>query len=135
MKLDNVFGIQEQALTVWSQRNEILASNIANAETPGYKAKDLDFRAMLKQQTQSPMTSKSVTHDYARHIHIGRASANQASPDGYVQERDAVQASEDGNTVDIHKEQVEYAKNLAYFEATTNFLNSRIKSIEQALGK
>ena len=138
MKLDNVFGIHEQALQVWSQRNELLASNIANADTPNYKARDIDFRAVLQQETaqvKPKNASSGAMPDNARHIRFGEALSKPKSAGGYVQFRDAVQASEDGNTVDIHNEQMEYAKNLAYFEATMNFLNGKIKGIEQALGK
>jgi len=131
MILDNVFGIHEQAMKVWSQRNELLASNIANADTPGYKARDINFKEMLKDQTvNSP--KMDIARSYSKHIQAGKS---EMSTQQFVYERDAIQASQDGNTVDIYKEQLEYAKNLAYFEATTNFLNGKISGIKTALGK
>jgi len=131
MILDNVFGIHEQAMKVWSQRNELLASNIANADTPGYKARDINFKEMLKDQSVSA-PKMDIARPYSRHIQAGKS---EMSTQQYVYERDAIQASQDGNTVDIYKEQLEYAKNLAYFEATTNFLNGKISGIKTALGK
>ena len=55
MKLDNAFGIHEQALRVRTQRAEVLANNLANADTPGFKARDVDFQNMLKQQMVQPV--------------------------------------------------------------------------------
>ena len=134
MIFDSPFGIHEQALKVFTQRNEVLASNIANADTPGYKARDVNFQEMLKDQKDKPPTME-VAKSYSRHIQAGQARQNFIPTEQYVFERQATQASEDGNTVDINKEQLEYAKNLAYFEATTRFLNGKISGIKTALGK
>ncbi len=59
MKLDNVFGIHEQALKLRSRRAELLASNLANADTPGFKARDFDFHKVLKGQFKYPETQVS----------------------------------------------------------------------------
>ena len=138
MNLGNAFGIHEQALKVWSDRNEVLASNLANASTPGYKARDIDFREVLGQykKANAVQQANNVTKEHARHLQAGRTlTANGVDPMSYVKFRNGVQASEDGNTVDVHSEQLEYAKNLAYFEATMNFLNGKISGIKTALGK
>lgn len=139
MNLGNAFGIHEHALKVWSDRNEVLAANIANADTPGYKARDIDFKEVLgqyKKAAAGAANAQPVAHDFSRHIQAGRALGNAAADTAnYVKFRNGVQASEDGNTVDIQTEQLEYAKNLAYFEATMNFLNGKISGIKTALGK
>jgi flagellar basal-body rod protein FlgB len=142
MNLGNAFGIHEQALKVWSDRNELLASNIANADTPGYKARDIDFKEVLGQYSKAARAAgaankaQSVPQDNARHYRAGEAlGVKHIDTQSYIKFRNGVQASEDGNTVDIQTEQLEYAKNLAYFEATMNFLNGKISGIKTALGK
>ena len=126
MKLGNVFGIHEQALLVRTQRNEMLASNIANADTPNYKARDLDFREVLKKQAVQPVTLKATQ---AGHMQPGQGPV---SPQ-FIKYRTVSQPSLDGNTVDIQQEQIQFAANSAQFEATMRFLNGKIQGIEKAL--
>ena len=101
--IDRAFGIHGQALEIRSQRLELLASNIANAATPGYKARDLDFRAAL----------------------AGQADA--------VRYRVPVTSSLDGNTVELATEQTQFAQNAIQYRTTLGFLNGRIGGIMQAL--
>jgi flagellar basal-body rod protein FlgB len=96
---ENVFGIHEQALLVHGQRLGVLAANLANADTPGYKARDIDFGAVLAHtqgETQMPL---QVTH--AAHITFDTADA----PLGDLKYRNPYQASLDGNTVEMPVEQ------------------------------
>ena len=130
MKLGNVFGIHEQALLVRAQRNEMLASNIANADTPNYKARDIDFREVLKKQSVQPVSLKATQ---AGHIQPG-VGLNGISPQ-FVKYRTVSQPSLDGNTVDVQQEQMQFATNSAQFEATMRFLTGKIQGIEKALGK
>ena len=126
MKLGNVFGIHEQALRVRAQRNEMLAANIANADTPNYKASDLDFREVLKKQAVQPVTLNATQ---TGHIQPPQGSV---APQ-FIKYRTVFQPSLDGNTVDIQQEQVQFAANTAQFEATMRFLNGKIQGIEKAL--
>ena len=126
MNLDNVFGIYEQSLRLRNQRTEILASNIANADTPGYKAKDIDFRSVLKQQTVQPSRLQATNPKHFQNAEIGKSTA-------YVQFSNSGQPTLDGNTVDVQQEQLKFASNSARFEATMRFLNGKITSIEKAL--
>lgn len=128
MKLGNAFGIHEQALLVRTQRNELLASNIANADTPNFKARDIDFREVLKKQTVQPVSLKATQ---SGHIQPG-GGLNGISPQ-YVKYRAVAQPSLDGNTVDVQREQINIASNSAQFEATMRFLTGKIQSIEKAL--
>ena len=126
MKLDDVFGIHEQALRLRGQRSEVLASNLANADTPGYKARDFDFQAMLRKEMQPPVRLAS-THSG----HIKTDSAVVASTQmGY---RIPQQPSLDGNTVEVEREQTEFSANAMRYQASLRFLDGRIKGLMLAI--
>ena len=110
---DNIFGIHGTALALRSQRLNMLASNIANAGTPGYKARDLDFDKAMQ------MTSEGQS------LHKVMSNAS-----GY---RTPLQPSSDGNTVELSTEQTLFAENAMHYRTTLSFLESRVKGITRAL--
>ncbi|MFW2830475.1 flagellar basal body rod protein FlgB [Sphingomonas sp. ID0503] len=110
---DDIFGIHGKALELRSQRLGLLASNIANAATPGYKAKDIDFTAALDQATRS-------------------GDVNAAS-ERNTMFRVPLQPSLDGNTVELNTEQTEFAENAVAYQTTLSFLNGRINTLTRAL--
>jgi flagellar basal-body rod protein FlgB len=112
---DALFGIHGAALQLRSQRMAMLASNIANAGTPGYKARDIDFTKALDAATGS---NKSAAMDAAN---------------GAVQYRVPVQTSLDGNTVELATEQTQFAENAVAYKSTLSFLQNRIDMVMQAL--
>ena len=114
MSNDSLFGVHGQALAVRSQRMGVLASNIANASTPGYKAKDIDFRAAL-QGIEAP------------------GGSSDAAIDGATLFRIPQQSSQDGNTVELATEQTAFAENAVAYQTTLSFLNGRIGQITRAL--
>ena len=126
MKLDDVFGIHEEALRVRARRSEVLASNLANADTPGYKARDFDFQAMLRKEIQDPVRLAS-THPGHLHSDRGLVAATQMAY------RIPQQASLDGNTVEIEREQTEFSANAMRYEASLRFLDGRIKGLLTAI--
>ena len=126
INLDKHFGVHAQAMQLRSQRNEVLATNIANADTPGYKARDLDFNAVLR-QTQSGGDGLRITH--VRHLGVNGASPGQAQ----LMYRLATQPSQDGNTVDVQQEQAAFAENAVRYQASLEFLNSRIRGLLTAI--
>jgi flagellar basal-body rod protein FlgB len=126
MKLDNAFGIHEQALRVRARRAEVLASNLANADTPGYKARDFDFKAMLSQQLNEPVRL-AATHKG----HIRTDGATVAATQ--MMYRRPQQPSVDGNTVEVEREQAEFSANAMRYEATLRFLDSKVKGIRRAI--
>ncbi|MDJ0739303.1 MAG: flagellar basal body rod protein FlgB [Gammaproteobacteria bacterium] len=126
MKLDNVFGIHEQALQLRSRRSEVLASNLANADTPGYKARDFDFAAMLRKEARPPVRLVST---HARHIQAD-SGVVAVSQMGY---RVPQQNSLDGNTVEVEREQAEFSANAMRYQATLRFLDSRVKGLKLAI--
>ena len=115
---DGLFGIHGKALALRSQRLSLLASNIANASTPNYKARDIDFDAALK---EAPAQSDR-----------GPADVGQAVDDamGY---RVPLQPSLDGNTVELSTEQTLFAENAVKYRTTLSFLEGRINTINRAL--
>lgn len=114
---DGLFGVHGKALALRSQRLDLLASNIANASTPGYKARDIDFEAALKEATDK---SESV------------ADTSKAAKDalGY---RIPLQPSLDGNTVELSTEQNLFAENAVKYRTTLSFLEGRINTLTRAL--
>lgn len=124
--LDNFFGLHAQSLQLRGQRHELLASNIANADTPGYRARDLDFSAALQQAQGQGGSTLARTH--SRHM-----SVNGQGADANVVYRTAVQPSQDGNTVDVQMEQAAFAENALRYQASLEFLNGRIRSLMTAI--
>lgn len=107
--IDSLFGIHASALKLREQRMSMLASNIANAATPGYKARDIDFSSALQM-----------------------AEGGQ-SPEAAIRYRIPVQPSLDGNTVELATEQTAFAENALAYRSSLSFLNGRIGTITRAL--
>ncbi|MFT5888467.1 MAG: flagellar basal-body rod protein FlgB [Zhongshania sp.] len=132
INFDKALGIHEQALQLRQKRNEVLAANIANADTPGYKAQDLDFRALLSQSVGSgdqPQLALKVTN--AGHQRIGNGGADALSAS--LKYRMPYQPSSDGNTVETHVEQAEFADNAMRYQATLQFLGSRLSGMKSII--
>lgn len=123
--LDSYFGVHGQALELRSKRLELLASNIANAATPGFKARDIDFAAQLK-QAQSGAGNIAATGPG----HIGQG---QMGGRGDVLYRVPVQSSLDGNTVELSVEQTKFGENAVQYQTTLSFLNGRINTLMRAM--
>jgi len=102
---------------------EVLARNIANADTPNYKAQDVDFKAMLKE----------VNKEYLNATHDKHYAALADAPDNGMRFRVPFNSSFDGNTVEINVEQAQYGKAASDYQATLQFLENRIGSIRKAL--
>ncbi len=127
--LDKSLGIHADALRLRAYRSNILASNIANADTPGYKARDIDFKSILSRQvTPSGVEPISMRNTHAGHIQIGQPMAGAD-----LQYRNPLQASMDGNTVDSHIEYTRFAENTLRYQASLHFLGSRFKSLLSAI--
>ena len=113
MANDGLFGVHGAALAVRSQRMGVLASNIANASTPGYKARDIDFSAAMRS--------------------IDGGGTSDAAIDQATLYRVPLQPSQDGNTVELATEQTAFAENAVAYQTTLSFLNGRISTITRAL--
>ncbi len=107
--MDSLLGIHANALKLREQRMAMLASNIANAATPNYKARDIDFRSALE------------------------LAENGQSPEAALRYRVPVQASLDGNTVELSTEQTAFAENALAYRSSLSFLQGRISTLSRAL--
>jgi flagellar basal-body rod protein FlgB len=124
---DNLFGIHTQALELWQRRTEVLASNLANADTPGYLARDVDFRKALA-SANGDSGNVSLQTDAAGQI--GNSTASTASPLAY---RVPTQPSMDGNTVDTQVEQAAFAANGVHYQASLAFITAQIHMLRTAI--
>jgi len=126
---DPLFGIQAQALSLFSQRAQVLASNIANADTPRYLARDLDFHAVMARETSSD-APLNLAATQSGHIAAGNAGgdANMA-----LRYRVPSQPAMDGNTVDTQIEQAAYAENSVRYQASLTFINGQVRMLRMAI--
>ena len=123
-------GIHEQALGFRAQRAEVLANNIANADTPNYKARDLDFASVLAEQSNRMQRGGvSLNRTDSRHIPADGVITGEAE----MPYRIPMQPSLDQNTVDLQIEQANYTENAIHFQASFTFLNSKFKGLTDAL--
>lgn len=126
ISFDSALGIHAQALAVRSERAELLASNLANSDTPGYKARDIDFRAALA-QVQGDNSGRLHTTNKS---HIALPENNAMFNTQY---RVPAQASLDGNTVDPNIEKSAFAENAMRYQASLTFLDGKFKGLIAAL--
>ena len=125
-RLDRYFGVHGNALALRSERMQVLASNIANAATPGYKARDLEFRAVLNEQQQP--AAATLRRTASGHL-AGADNADSAR----LLYRQPLQPSLDGNTVELATEQVQFAETAIRYRSSLSFLNSRIGNLMAAM--
>ncbi|MWV12549.1 flagellar basal body rod protein FlgB [Pseudomonas sp. R-28-1W-6] len=130
ISFDNALGIHEKALGFRAQRAEVLASNIANADTPNYRARDLDFAAVLAEQSAKG-ARQPVGLQRTDSQHIAAEGIQLADP--ALRFRTPFHPSIDQNTVDIQQEQSNYAENAVQFQASFTLLNSKFKGLVSAL--
>ena len=127
--LDTSLQFHVEALNLRALRQQVLASNIANADTPGYKARDIDFSKSLEAAVAGRTQTTSLATTAARHL----AQGQQGAAGGPVLYRKPVQPSLDGNTVDMDVERAQFAENAIHFEANLMFINSQLKAMLAAI--
>ncbi len=128
--LDNYFGLNAQSVLVRSKRAEVLASNIINADTPNYKAKDIDFNSLLNSNS-NVNSIKPVAISASHNRHISNNAANSFSLQ--TKYRTPEHASLDGNTVDSHIEKGEFAENAVRYQISLSMLNNKIQGLISTL--
>mgnify|MGYP001195875074 CR=1 FL=1 len=126
--ITNSLDKQGRTLELLARRQQVLAANIANADTPGYQARDLDFASALAQARSGASGAGTTTVTRAGHM----ASASGAA-DGSLKWRSPDQASLDGNTVDLDRERANFADNALRYEATLRFINGHVKTMLSAI--
>lgn len=130
INFSKALGIHEQALGFRAQRAEVLANNIANADTPNFKARDLDFASVLASQAER-QANGALSLQRTDRQHIGADGIELADP--ALRFRNPYHAAIDQNTVDLQVEQAHYAENAVQFQASFTLLNNKFKGLVTAL--
>jgi flagellar basal-body rod protein FlgB len=121
---DNLLGVHTQALGLWQKRAEVLSGNLANADTPDYLARDVDFR-------------KALTQAGGNTLALSAPTAGQIDPNANASEQLAyrvpTQPSMDGNTVDTQVEQAQFAANTVHYQASLSFITAQIHMLRTAI--
>ncbi len=133
-KLDNELRFQQQALSLMSRRQDILASNIANADTPGYQARDIDFSKQLKNvMRQQAQQSGPLALSLTSGSHIPGVAPKM--DDRQLLYRIPDQPSADGNTVDMDRERVNFADNNVKYQSSLTILSTQIKNMMSVINQ
>lgn len=127
--IDKALGIHESALNIRSQRTELLANNLANADTPKFKARDIDFREALQQASNSTGSGELLR---TNERHFGEGSAAGLS-EASLYYRVPSQPSLDGNTVDVDLERSAFAENAIRYQASLQFVDRKLRSLISAI--
>jgi flagellar basal-body rod protein FlgB len=123
VNLDSYLGVHARALQLESRRTELLAANLANADTPGFKARDIDFKSALATATNAAAAAPGK---------VGNTAATD-SLESATQFRVPMAPSLDGNTVDVQLEQAAFADNSVRYQATLTLLNGKLRSLMTAI--
>lgn len=127
--IDRQLGFQQTALNVRAARQELLAANIANADTPQFKARDIDFREALMGALNGKLSPLALSTTSPKHQEGMASSPLEAS----LRYRTENQSSVDGNTVDMDVERASFTENAVQYEASLTFINGLLRSMQQAI--
>jgi flagellar basal-body rod protein FlgB len=146
LNLDSYLGVHAQALTLEAQRTELLAANLANADTPNYKARDIDFKAALAAASGGsvnsggshstgtlPVATTNAVHLSGQSAEAADAASGSSDLSSNLKYRVPMAPALDGNTVDTQLEQAAFAENSVRYQATLTFLNARLKELMTAI--
>ncbi|HVK32463.1 MAG TPA: flagellar basal body rod protein FlgB [Burkholderiaceae bacterium] len=128
-RLTDTLNFQAEALTLRSERQRLIASNIANADTPGYVAKEMDFATALRQATGQVPTAGQMTVSTAGHLQPLAGARGEPG----LRYATASQTNLDRNTVDMDRERASFADNSVKYEATLRFINGSVRTMLEAI--
>lgn len=132
VNLDQYLGVHAAALEVRARRTELIANNLANADTPGYQARDIDFRTAMA-RAAGDKTAAGVSLQTTQAGHIGGAASADAAANPDLKYRTPLAPSLDGNTVDAQLEQAAFSENAVRYQATITFLNAKFRGLLTAI--
>jgi flagellar basal-body rod protein FlgB len=133
-RINDEFNFNAQALQLRSQRQEVLTANLANAETPNYKARDFDFSTALKEATGGTKAAgNSMTVNLARTQTGHIAGSSTAGLPVAMLYRTPTQDAIDGNTVDPDLERGQFADNALRYDASLRMLNGQIRTMQTVM--
>lgn len=124
VNFDKAFGLHDNALLLFERRTQLLSENIANADTPDFKARDIDFNQVLQNAR-----SQSVKLNASHQDHISLSQQPYAED---VQFREVEQSAADGNTVDLQKEKAAFAENAIRYQTSMHILSRKISGLKSA---
>jgi flagellar basal-body rod protein FlgB len=131
--LDDLFRFHQQALSLRSERQQVLASNIANADTPNYKARDFDFVSALREATSTAASSAApLVATSSGHMH-GTPSPDRSAGGFDLKYRTVQQASVDGNSVNMDAERAQFTDNAVHYQTSLTVLTHEIKMMLAAI--
>lgn len=130
-KLDKELNFHHQALSLRAARQELLSGNVANADTPNFKAKDIDFASVLHGKLSLTTNLNNVNLNTTSSKHINSV-AHGAFGDNILY-RVPLQPSADGNTVDMDMERTRFADNAIKYDASITFINTEFRNLAMAM--
>ena len=128
--IDQALQFQQTALQLREARQELIASNIANADTPNYQARDIDFASALQGALGNQPGSLQMASTAPQHLGGSAGASVLGAP---VQYRAVIQPSADGNTVNMDAERAQFAENTIRYEASLKFIGQQVKDVLAAL--
>jgi flagellar basal-body rod protein FlgB len=130
LNLDAYLGVHQDALKLYARRSAVLANNLANADTPNFKAQDVDFKTLLSKGGTAPVPAPPLATTHTLHVSTG---AELPTHDGPLKYRVPLAPSLDGNTVDPQLEQAAFADNTVRYQAALTFLSEKFKGLMTAI--
>ena len=130
MSMFKIFDVSGSAVSAQSQRLNVVASNLANADTPGYVARDMDFASALREATGSALAGTPALQ--ALRTSLATLSGGSAA-ETHLRYAAPSQSNLDGNSVDMDRERASFADNTVKYEATLRFINSQVRSMLDAM--
>ena len=128
-RIDDALRFQQTALGVRAQRQQLIASNIANADTPNYKARDVDFKSALASALSGKGGQIPLAQTDLKHLQAAGSNAFSMQ----AKYRSEIQSSAGGNTVNPDIERAQFAENAVHYEATLTFINTQLRSLQSAI--
>jgi flagellar basal-body rod protein FlgB len=128
-RLADSLQFQSQALVLRAERQRLLAGNIANADTPGYVARDMDFAAALREATGAANSAAAALRGALR----GLPGAGDSAGEMHLRYAAPSQTNLDGNSVDMDRERASFADNSVKYEATLRFINGQVRTMLDAM--
>ena len=124
VNFDKAFGVHDNALLLFERRTQLISENIANVDTPGYKARDINFDQVLQNQRNESVKLQAS--------HSGHINTAQSAFSENIEFRQVEQSAADGNTVDLQKEKAAFAENAVRYQTTLQFLSRKISGLKTA---
>lgn len=128
-RLTSSLNFQTEALLLRSERQRLIASNIANADTPGYQARDMDFGAALRQATGAAQPGTALSATNTGHLSPAAGARSETG----LKYATPSQTNLDSNTVDMDRERAAFADNAVHYEATLRFINGSVRTMLSAI--